>query len=203
MKISSSHGRNGAVLQVLAVLAGICLIGLSAIAFAVYSTVTVGSDMRAVRNVAAKEAHLRFAQQWEGTAHPLLVDVARFGLSFAHLQPEARLAIQSVRGAEVGFYELTTPPNDATRQRLFRDFSQRLEQRGWSRTVSVLDREDLVMVFVPNSETSAQEFRAFVVVLNERQLVLVSGRANLEPMAELVESKLNNHLSGPLLAHAR
>lgn len=203
MKIRPQTHR-AAVLQVLAVLASICFVTFALVAFAVYRTVTVGSDLRSARNAVLRDAHLRFTHRIEATARPWLVSAARFGLGFAPLDPDARLAIQSIRGAEVGVYELTARPNEPDRRDLFKSLNVRMEERGWTRTVAVYDRDDMVMVYTPAKELSASKVEAFVIVLNDRQLVMVSGKGNLEPIVDLVNRKMeHHHLPGPLFASWR
>jgi hypothetical protein len=194
------HSRRASVLQVLAVLASICLLGVGLVGLAVYRTITVGADLRAVRNVVLKDLHVHCASRIEVTAHPLLVDAARFGLSFAPLEREARLAIQSFRGAEVGVYELTSRLDQQQRHALFQKVDRRMEAQGWSRTVAVLNHDDLVLVYSPDRTAAPDRLEAFVVVLNDDNLVLVSGKGNLEPIAELIREKMGDHLPGPLFA---
>lgn len=203
MKTRQQNHR-AAVLQVLAVLASICFLTFALVAFAIYRTVTVGTVLRSARNAVLRDAHLRFTHRIEATARPWLVNAARFGLGFAPLDPDARLAIQSIRGAEVGVYELTANPDESERRNLFGQVDKRLEERGWTRTVAVYDRDEMVMVYTPQKEVSASKVEAFVFVLNDRQLVMVSGKGNLEPIVELVNRKMeHHHLPGPLFASWR
>ncbi len=177
--------RRAAVLQVLAVLAAVCLTVIGLAGLMVYRTLTVGGDLRAVRGAVLQDLRLTCSSKVEVSLHPWLVGLARTGLSFAPLEPEARLAIQAVRGAEVGYYQLGTALDERQRRDLFEKVNQRLEKRGWERMVTVLGRDELVLVYTPTDELSTEKLEAFVLVLNGRELVLVSGGANLEPILEL------------------
>lgn len=195
-----AHSRHASVLRVLVVLSCLCLLVIGLIGLAVYRTLTVGGDLRAARNVVAKELNVPYASRVEVSAHPLLVGLVRFGLSFAPLEPEARLAMKSIRGAEVGVYELASNLDQAQRLALFRQVDARLSKRGWSRMVTVFDRDDLVMVYAPAGEVNRDDVDAFVLVLNGRDLVMVSGSGNLAPIAELVSGKLAERVTPPFLA---
>ncbi len=196
----STHSRHATVLRVLVVLSCVCLLVIGLIALAVYRTLTVGGDLRAARNVVVKDLNVGYASKVEVSAHPWLVGLVRFGLSFAPLEPEARLALKSVRGAEVGVYQLASSLDGAQRLTLFRQVDDRLAKRGWSRMVTVFDRDNLVLVYAPAGELDPDEVEAFVLVLDGRDLVMVSGSGNLAPIAELVSGQLGDKLPAPFLA---
>ena len=199
MKLHRSF-RRAAVLQVLAVLAAVCLLAVGLVGLVVYRTITVGGDIRAARNAVLKDLNIKCASKVEVTAHPLLVHLVRFGLSFAPIEPEARLAMKAFRGAEVGVYQLRSSLGVSERRAVFSQIDQRLAGRGWERTVAVLDGDDLVMVFTPEKELDLDDVAAFVVVLNGHDLVLVSGRGDLEPIVELVTGKMGERFSLPAFA---
>ena len=80
--------RRASVLQVLAVLAGVCLVGVGLVVLLVYRTITVGGDIRAVRGVLLKDLGVKCASKVEIRAQPWVVGLTRLGLSFAPLEPE-------------------------------------------------------------------------------------------------------------------
>ncbi|MFO1513363.1 MAG: hypothetical protein U1F83_10695, partial [Verrucomicrobiota bacterium] len=63
------------------------------------------------------------------------------------------------------------------------------DARGWERVVGVLDGEDLVGVYVPGKAISAEQLRCCIVVFDGRQMVLVSARANVEPLLECLRNQ--------------
>ncbi len=192
-----SYGRQATVLRVLLVLSCLGTVVIGLIALAVYRTFTVGGDLRAARNVVSKELNVPYASRVEVSAHPLLVGLVRLGLSFVPLEPEARLAIGAVRGAEVGVYELGEDPDPVQQVAVFRQVEERMTRRGWSRVVAVCDRDDLVLVYAPDEEMEPDEVEAFVFVLNGRNLVMVAGQGNLEPVVELARASAGTRFELP------
>lgn len=190
--------RNASVLRVLVILSCLTTLVVGVVGLAIYRTLTVGGDLRAARNVVLNDLKIRCHSQVQVSAHPWLVGLVRFGLSFAPLEPEARLAIKTIRGAEIGVYQLASTPDAAQRLTLFQKVDQRMTKRGWHRTVAVFDQEDMVMVYAPTDERAPDDFEAFVFVLDGQDLVLVSGAGNLEPLVELVDGRLAEKL--PALA---
>lgn len=182
--------RRATVLRVLLVLCGLGTLCVGLVAFMVYRTLTVGGDLRAARNVVTRDLDLNLARQVQISAHPWLVGLARFGLSFAPLEPEAQLALKAVRGAEVGVYALTATPDARQRSTLFNQVDARLTKRGWHRLVAVSGDGNLVMVYGPDAERDADELEVFVLVLDGRDLVMVSGAGNLAPLVQLAEGHL-------------
>lgn len=197
------HDRHASVLQVLAVFAGISLVGIGLIALLVYRTITVGGDMRSVRGAVMNDMGVKCTSKVEVSAQPWLVGLARLGLNLAPLDPEARLAIQSIRGAEVGVYHLASEFDVRERHQLFNKVAARMAERDWDRAVTVINRDQLVMVFTPDEKMNADNIEAFVFVLNGRDLVLVSGKGNLQPIIELLSTKMDAHMPAALVAHWR
>ena len=195
--------RRASVLQVLAVLAGVCLVGVGLVVLLVYRTITVGGDIRAVRGVLLKDLGVKCASKVEISAQPWVVALTRLGLGFAPLEPEARLAMKSIRSAEVGVYRLAANLNDRERCELFRQVATRMADRHWDRTVTVIGRDEMVMVFSPDEKENSSNIDAFVFVLNGRDLVLVSGRGNLDPIVELARTKMGESMPAQLAAHWR
>src|SRR6266536_1470060 len=66
----------------------------------------VGNDVGALRDSVMKAAHAEREQRIEIGVGPLTLNLARAGLAFVDLEPEARTALQVVRSAEVGVYKL-------------------------------------------------------------------------------------------------
>jgi hypothetical protein len=117
---------------------------------------------------------------------------ARLASTFTHLEPEARAALQSVRACEVGIYETLTTSATSDPGALLAAADAGMVARGWERLVGVAQNNQLVVVYVPRTVSSARRMRCAVLVCHERQLVLVAARMNLEPLLELAlaEGKL-------------
>ena len=78
-----------------------------------------------------------------------------------------------------------------------------MADRHWDRTVTVIGRDEMVMVFSPAEKENSSNIGAFVFVLNGRDLVLVSGRGNLDPIVELARTKMGESMPAQLAAHWR
>ena len=54
--------------------------------------------------------------------------------------------------------------------------------RGWDRVVGVMDGPDLVTVYLPEKIASARRMKCCLMVFDGQEMVVVSARANLEPL---------------------
>ena len=142
----------------------------------------LGSDARALRNGLMKSSGVEWRQQIVLNAGPLTLDAVRLGLSRARLDSGPRAALQSVRSAEVGVYQLasgTPPPNRAA---MLAAADSAMTTRGWERVVGVMDGHNLVAVYVPGQDISAYHLNCCVLVLDGKEMVLVSVQGNPEPL---------------------
>src|SRR5258708_7116539 len=83
-------------------------VALGMIALAVASCFHLSSDTRALRNGLMEASGAQWRQQIALNFGSVILGAARAGLSFAPLDAKAQAAVQAVRGAEFGIYELTT-----------------------------------------------------------------------------------------------
>jgi hypothetical protein len=155
------------------------LVLLSAV---VASCFRLGSDARALRNELIKSSGVEWRQQVALNAGRFTLGVVRAGLSFARLDPGARAALQSVRTAGVGVYQLPsgTPPPD--RAAMLAAADSAMTARGWERVVGVMDGKNLVTVYLPEKNVSVRRMKCCVMVFDGKEMVLVSAQGNLEPL---------------------
>ncbi len=111
----------------------------------------------------------------------------RTGLSFAPLEPEAQLALSSIRAAEVGIYELGSQTPYLNSGELLRAADLGMAKRGWDRTVAVCQKGELVAVYMPIENQDSEKLRACVAVFQGRQLILASARGDLKPLFDLAQ----------------
>jgi hypothetical protein len=183
--------RNGWLWFVLAVLL-IPLIPIGGLALGVASYFHLSSDTRALRNELTKASGAKWRQQIGLNIGSLTLGTVRGGLSFAKLDPEAQEVLQAARGlegVEVGVYELNSESNTPDRAAMLTVADKVMSSRGWERVVGVLHGEEMVGVFLPVKSSSASRIKCCVVVLDERQLVLVSARADLKPLLEFLQNQ--------------
>ena len=144
----------------------------------------LSSDTRALRSglIAASGAdwHQKIALNVGG----FTLGLARAGLSFVPLDEPARAALQTVRGGEVGIFELSAEKKLPDRAAMLVAADKAMGARGWERAVGVMDEHDLVAIYVPVKNVSLKRLHCCVLVFDGRQMVLVSARTNPQPLVE-------------------
>jgi hypothetical protein len=152
------------------------------IAVAVLSCFHLSSDTKALRNSLIKSSGVEWRQRIALNVGDLKLSVARAGLSFVHLDAGARAALQSVRGAEVGVYQLPSGAKSPDHATLLAAADAAMTARGWDRVVGVMDGQDLVAVYLPDKIASVRRMKCCLTVLDGQEMVVISARANLEPL---------------------
>ena len=159
---------------------GIGLVGLG-----VVSLFRVSSDTRALRNTLMQSSGARWEPQISLHAGALTLGAARAGLSFLDLEPEARAALRSARGAEVSICRALTEA-EPDRRLMLEAADRRMESRGWERVIGVHQGCNLVAVYVPRDCDSFRRVECTVAVFTGEELVVAAARANLEPLLQCV-----------------
>ena len=168
------------------------LIPLGGLALGVASYFHLSSDTRALRNELKRASGAKWRQKIALNIGSMTLGAVRGGLSFAKLDPKAQEALQAARGVEgveVGVYELTSESSAPDRAAMFAVAENVMSARGWERTVGVLDSEQMVGVFLPAAIASMSRMKCCVVVFNDRQLVVVSARADLQPLLKCLRNQ--------------
>ena len=65
--------------------------------------------------------------------------------------------------------------------------------RGWERMVGVMDGHNLVAVYLPGKNISVHRAKCCVLVLDGKELVLVSVKGNPEPLLRFAYDQANLH----------
>jgi hypothetical protein len=164
-------------------------VALGVIALGAASYLHLSSDMRALRNGLMKASGVEWRQLLGLNLGSRTLGVVRVGLSLAPLDAQARAAAQTVRGAEVGIYELTPGTKAPDGAALLATADTVLNARGWERVVGVLDGEELVSVYVPTEAIATRQVKCCVLVFDGRQMVLVSVQANVKPLWECLRNQ--------------
>jgi hypothetical protein len=145
----------------------------------------LSSDTKALRNGLIRSSGVEWRQRIALNAGGLTFGAVRRGLSFFPLDTKARAALETVRCAEVGIYELASDaaaPDSAT---MLTSADKVMNGRGWDRVVGVIDSDDLVAVYISEKTKSARRIECCVMVCDGRQMVLVSAQANLQPLLQM------------------
>jgi hypothetical protein len=131
----------------------------------------------------------RFAVHVRG----LTLGLMRFGSRFFNLPPEAKAALETLHGAEVGVYILQDAPSALDYSAMFTAADKCMRRRGWDRIVGVARGRQFVAVYMPRNLRTVKRMACCVAVLNEQDLVVASARGNLEPLLELATQRLREH----------
>jgi len=154
------------------------------LAASVASFLHLGSDARALRNGLIKSSGVEWRQQIAVNAGHLTLDAVRAGLSRVKLDPAARAALQSVRSAGVGVYQLPPGASRPDRAAMLAAADSTMTARGWERVVGVMDHKDLVAIYLPGKNVSVHHLKFCVMVFDGKEMVLVSAQGNPEPLLQ-------------------
>ncbi len=145
----------------------------------------MGGEARVLRRAAFAAAPDQWERQFEFGIGRLPLFLARAGLAFAPLEPEARTALSALNHADVGIYHRRPGAPAIDSAAVFRSVQHAMETAGWEPLVLVREASDLVGVFIPKVSRSANRLDTCLLVLDGDDLVLVSARANLDPLVTL------------------
>ena len=165
--------------------------GLALLAVGLTGCFRVSTDVAALRDSVLKSGGGQWDQEIEIGVGAVTLTLARAGLSYVDLEPEARTALQAVRAAEVGVYKLRDGPKPLRYAAILSDADKVMAKRGWDRALGVVRHHELVAVYVPNCALSTRNIRACLVTVNRHELVVASARSNLEPLMELARNRVD------------
>lgn len=131
--------------------------------------------------------HKRFGLNVGGATFGLV----RGGASFVHLPPEAAAGIKAVRSAEVAVYERECHPLPVTPAAVLMAADRAMQSQGWQRIVGMAQDHQLVAIYLPRKGGRPGSVKCCLAVLQDRQLVLVSARGNIQPLVALADQKLD------------
>ena len=142
----------------------------------------LGSDARALRDGLMKSSGVEWRRQIALNAGHLTLAAVRAGLSCARLNPGACAALQSVRSAEVGVYQLASGTPSPDRAVMLAAADSAMTVRGWERVVGVMDGHNLMAVYLSEKNVSAHRLKCCVLVFDGKEMVLVSVQGNPGPL---------------------
>ena len=170
------------------------MIPLGGLALGVASYFRLSSDTRALRNELTRASGTEWRKQIALNIGDSTLGVTRGALLFIKgVDRDAQTALRAVRGVEVGIYELDSTSKAPDRAAMLNAADKVMSSRGWERVVGVLDGEQMVGVFLPAKITSGNQMKCCVAVLDDRKLIVVSAKADLQPVVDLVKSQSDWH----------
>lgn len=143
-------------------------------------SLSLSRDAAALRQSVVENSTAEWEEQIEIGVGAIPLHLARLALRFIELEPEARTALQAVKSAEVGVYQLRRGDGQHDFGTILTAADQSMTERGWERLVAVMKRHDCVAIYVAKNVRSPANVRLSVLVVNKRQMVVVSGRADAE-----------------------
>ncbi len=149
------------------------------------SLLRLDGDARALSDSFLGSRDLQWQRRIEVNARWPVVSLARAGLGFAKLEPEARLALQSIRAGEVGVYHLEDRTRGGSSMSVLRKADEVMSGRGWERLVGVVEEGQTVAVYVKRDAGSTGDLKVCFAVMARDQLVVGSARSDLEPLMKL------------------
>jgi len=179
----STLGRVIAVFGVLflaGVITAVCL-GIAAI-----RSLRITDDTSPVRGDLLARLNVPRVSQVEVSVPSWLVVLGRVTASIADVDPRLDQGLGALQCGQVGVYQLGRNPSRRDALAMLELADNRLGEAGWNRIVTVLDEGQLVAVYESaGSRDTDKEIDAFVIVLDQRDLVMVSARGRTKPLVEL------------------
>jgi hypothetical protein len=116
--------------------------------------------------------------------------LVRAGSLFFTIPSEPRAALDAVRGVEFGVYELAEEPVCLNSAAILAKADRAMAARGWDRAVGVAHENEVVALYVPRRGGGTRNVRCCLFVLERRNLVVLSAKANIEPLLQLAQQRL-------------
>lgn len=158
----------------------------------VYNLITLTSEARTLKRTLLASDGFKASLRVQGTVGPILLGSARTVLRFVPDVPaEVREGLAALRSASVGVYQLKMRPTAENRDDVFAAADVAMERLGWSRIVSVNERNQRVVVYAPTGD-EGEQLRVCVAVCDHKQLVVVSARADADALGKFVQGRIPN-----------
>jgi hypothetical protein len=115
--------------------------------------------------------------------------LVRLGSHFFKMPAEAQAGIDSIRGAEVGVYNLQGTAGLVDAGKILARADKAMSARRWDRVVGVTHEHELVAVYVPRGGVSSARMRCCVLVLEGDRLIVAGASGNLDRVIEIAQQR--------------
>lgn len=105
---------------------------------------------------------------------------------------DARQVLAAVRSASVGVYQLRAEAGAWPAATVLGRADGAMRARGWERAIGVIDRDQLVLVYVPADADDLDEL--CLAVVNGRELVVVGAELREEHLIAVIERRAGEEL---------
>ncbi len=143
----------------------------------------VSSETQALRDAALNTGFGRANEKVQVGVGFVTVALAKLATRYIDMPPEARTALSSLKQAECAVYELHDRRQSFAS--ILTETDKAMESRGCERLIGVIQERQLLAVYVPHDMNSAHDVKASVLVLNGKQLVCVTARADARDLVQL------------------
>lgn len=192
MKTPLRPTNKGSILKLFLILIFIGLAFVLSVGAMIYVSVRPNRDFRDLQDVVLSELDQNPNMRVSVRAPSLLISAARFGLSFVDdVDAEALLALQAIRGGQVGVFQLPHPVSRSNKSRILNRSNETMEDNGWTRIAAVVERDDMVLVYAPTDIEDPSDLEILTLVLSNSELVIASARGDLRPLWELVRPHIS------------
>lgn len=163
-------------------------VAVGAICLAIIADFLVpGSEIRALQASTA-EARLPGCHKLFGvSAGSCTLGLGSWAVRFTDAPAEVQTALKTVRGVDFALYGLGKAPAGRDLDTLVKEADRRMEKQGWERAVLVRERGNLVAIYNKTNVRRAEDLRVCVLVVEDREIVMVSARADLRPVIQYLQ----------------
>jgi len=166
----------------------LAFIGLpSLLLYSVVSGFGLGSDAAALREAVMASGDSVLNRQAELRLGWLPLTAMRQGLRWVELDPQARLALDSIRSVEAGVYA-SAEEDSADVAGLMAAGDGALRPLGWDRMVGVVHEGDVVRVYSRETPGDPEDLHLCVLVRHEGRLILAAIRCRTGPLLAMLEA---------------
>jgi hypothetical protein len=183
--------RGGLSTGQIVILAMLLSIGFGVVAVTGYFR--LGSDTAALRSSVSESISEQLHKKIAVHVGALTINALRIGLRWVHLPPEPRAALNALQGAEVGVYNLQQHATSFNFSKIVARADKAMTRRGWDRAVGMVNKHDLVVIYVPHKPTPRAKMKCCLMVLHEKILVVGSAHGNVEPLMEIARDRIHLH----------
>lgn len=176
------------------VLAGLLLLitPIVVIGVGVASMFRLSREATVLRREVVAATHSDWNTKVQVTAGWCTLTTARTILRFVEKEhaDDARLALAAVRNASVGVYQRVGQDGEWSREQLLSSLDRKMQARGWSRLVGVLDRDETVLVYASDDLDAGGRLDLCLAVVDGDELVVVSTCVDADKLMELAGKHL-------------
>jgi hypothetical protein len=169
---------------------GTLLVALVLGAFVVWRFFHLGSETEALRAGLMQATHGGCEKKIALHVGMFSTALVRAGSRFFTMPPEPRAALEAVHSVEFGVYEVQEDSAHIDAGAILASTDKAMGARGWERCVGVVHEHQVVAVYVPRQGIRLRNLKCCLLVLESRNLVVLSATGNIEPLIALAQRKL-------------